>query len=555
MPNVARVRTRTLPLALTLGLALCVGALTLAPAISADAVPATPKTVTTASTLDCVTTPVWSYTWNAAASSGTVTATGGAPGQPVCTPLSIRAVSWMYDSPLNGGNPSWPQSFSAKSDYTIGSIGTFAFASPGVSCGQDDIYATFSPDGFAALALSPVLTGPGAPSEPPFLHQAIAGVGGTGTGGSTWHTDPSAGCTTTVGVLKQAVTTAGTTPVTETAPGGSFDYTIDVSNSGHLAAAGITVSDTVPASLEITGPVVAPNWSCTTVTQAVNCTFPGQLAGGASASTIRIPVKLAETAAEPNVANTATLCGTNIGACQSSQAVVVIAPVPPVVPPVEPPVVPPVQPPVVPPLALSDLEVQKTASLTTVQIGGAFTYSVTASNPGAGTTQDVVVTDTLDPRMRLTSTPSGSGWACTVITPGYGASFECVLPYGLAAGSPKTFSLGVQVDPAADAVTKPYIDNTAEACGTSVDCVSSTARVALSSDQLPTLPLPPTDLGPTDVSPANGDLPTLALHDADAALAHAGVDPSATTMISIGALVLGLGLTVIAAGRRRQRQS
>ena len=503
--------------------------------------------------MECVTAPVWSYTWNAAASTGTVTATGGAPGQPVCTPLSIRAVSWMYDSPLKG---SWPQTLSAQNDYTIGSIGTFAFASPGVSCGQDDVYATFSTSGFDALKVGPVLTGPGAPHEPPFLHQAIAGVKGTGTGGSTWHTDPTTGCTTTVDIVKKAVTTSGDAPVTETSPGGDFDYTIDVHNSGRLAAAGITVSDTVPASLAITGPVVAPGWSCTTVAQAINCTLPGQLAGGASAGTIRVPVQLAETATDPNVANTATLCGTNIGPCVGSQAVVIITPVPPIeppVPPVEPPVVPPVNPPVQPPAALSDLEVQKTASLTKVQLGGAFTYSITASNPGSDTTQDVIVADTLDSRLRLTTVPSGPGWDCTVITPGYGASFECELPYGLAAGSSKTISVPVEVNSVADATTKSFIDNTAEACGTDVDCVSSTVRVTLVSDQLPTLALPEGPTAPTGLSPANGDLPTLAL--SDAALAHTGVDAAGTTMISIGALVLGLGLTVIAAGRRRQRQS
>ena len=539
-----------LPVAITAGLALCVGLVALTPAFSADAVPATPMSRTDAnsteagptetSAVTCISNPIWSYTWNSAASNGTVTASGGYPGQPICTPLYIRAVSWTYDLPLTGGNPSWPQTFSGKSDYTVSTLGTFPIASPGVSCGQDDVYATFSTSGFYSLSVGPVLTGPGAPSEPPFLHQAIASVNGTGTGGSTWHTDPSSECSTTVSILKQAVTTGTTTALPSTTPGASFDYTIDVSNSGPIPAAGLVVSDTLPSTLTSTGAAVGPGWSCTTVVQDVNCTLSAPLAGNAAAGTIRVPVQLAATTTDPNVANTATLCGTNIGSCVSSQAVVVITPLPPV------------DPPDLPPLALSDLTIEKTASVTSVFPGGSYSYSIRATNPTAGTTHNVVVTDTLDPRLRLTATPSGSGWDCTVTNPGsasgYGAAFECELPYGLAAGSPKTFTVPVSVDPTTSPSAGASIDNTAEGCGTSVDCVDSTARVAVLSVQLETLPLPE---DPTD--PPLGQLPTLAL--TDGVLAHAGVDPAGTTLISIGALVLGLGLSVIAAGRRREKNT
>ena len=542
MPNVERVRRpRTLPLTLILGLTMSVSVIALTPAISADAVVAAPTSPAATSLMPCVDDAVWSYTWTEANSSGTVTASGY-PGKPLCSPLYIRAVSWNYDLPLTGGNPSWPQTLSAQNDYTIVTTGTFHFSSPGVSCGQDDVYATFSDTGFDALAVGPILTAPGAPSEPPFLHQAIASVNGTGTGGSTWHTDPSAGCTTTVNVLKQAVTTGTATALTSASPGTAFDYTIDVSNSGRIPAAGLTVSDTLPATLASTAAAAGPGWTCTTVGQLVTCALSAPLAGSTSAGTIRVPVQLVATATDPNVANTATLCGSNTGACLTSQAVVAITPA----------VVPPVDPPDLPPLALADLALEKTASTASVLPGGSYTYSITASNPTTGSARNVIVTDTLDPRLRLTTTPSGSGWVCVVTSPGsasgYGATFECELPYGLAAGYPKTFTVPVSVDPTAVATIGSYIDNTAEACGTGVDCVDSNARVALLSDQLETLPLPEDPADPTF-----GDLPTLALQET--ALAHAGVEPAATTLISIGALVLGLGLTVIAAARRRSSRS
>jgi hypothetical protein len=145
--------------------------------------PVTPK---------CIANPSYSYSYDSTNSSGIITVSGGKTGDTLCTPLYVRAATWDYDLPTNGDTPSWPQTLKGYQDVTVNAIGSFPYASPSVAtCQQQDVYATFSKDGFAALALPTHLFGPQNPKEPEFLHGTLPGVGPV----PTYRADPSAGCT------------------------------------------------------------------------------------------------------------------------------------------------------------------------------------------------------------------------------------------------------------------------------------------------------------------------------------------------------------------------
>ncbi len=136
---------------------------------------------------------VYSYTYVAATASGVITVTSGdAPeGTPLCSPLYVRAATWSYDRPTNGGTPSWPQTLKGYNDVTVNAIGTFSYGSPDpATCMQHDIYATLDATGFAKLALPHNLLGSHNPSEPTFLHETLPGDGPN----PTYSTDVSTNC-------------------------------------------------------------------------------------------------------------------------------------------------------------------------------------------------------------------------------------------------------------------------------------------------------------------------------------------------------------------------
>ena len=595
----------------------------------------------TPQTKTCLANPQWSYTWNDETGVASITAVGGAAGKRLCAPLYVRAVSWSYDNPVATTTPSWPQSFSGKNDYTISTVGTHPVSAPGVTCGQDDIYATFSSAGFDALRIDSVLTAPGVPLEPSFLHTVIAGSG------SAWHADSPAQCGTALEITKSAVASSTETAVGALEPDAAFDYTIAVRNSGATSATDLTVTDTIPDGLTITGDAAGGGWSCVTTGNAVSCDYDSALEGGVTAAVIRVPVTLSSAVTADSVVNSATACASNVIECVTDEVVVTIArpglaivktvsgadalapgsefaygitvsnpgssPAKDVV------VTDTLQPqlrltalPTAPgwtctgpvgaagatvtctksdpllvteaavigvPVSLIDslvvtkvitvpntakacasnvkvasptavngcptstvsvrllpelavlapagLDILKTASVAATLPGGSYSYTLLVSNTDFGDTLDVVVTDTLDPRLKLSGVPGGNGWECTIThngDNGFGATFECALQQPLVNGDPRSIVANVVVDAGADYEVSATIPNTAVACATNVlDCVQSSASVALSGSQLTTLPF-------------------------------TGVEAVGVGAIGMGALTLGLGLVLLGLARRPQRQ-
>ena len=403
----------------------------------------------TLDTNPCFANPTWSYTWNAATGVATITAAGGTAGQSLCTPLYVRATSWNYDTPVKNTNPSWPQTFSGKSDYTINTIGTHTVTAPGVACGQDDIYATFSSAGFQALKINSVLTAPGKPREPSFLHDAIT----SGTGGSTWHTDAPSLCKTNIEITKAAVASGTGNVVTSLDPSSSFDYTIVVRNSGPNHATGVKVTDSIPSNLTITGNASGTGWTCFTNNQNVACDYATALSAGTTAGVIRVPVKLKDGILANSVLNAAKACATNVATCVWSEAVVTI-----------------VRP---------GISLDKTASVTETEKGGSFRYDLVVKNTGTATANGVTVTDTLDENLKVSGRIiKPVGWTCTAGTD-WGATIDCAPTSGsVAAGA--SFTITVPVTVTGD-VKVTDIPNTATVCATNtaVPCDDGYVKVVV----------------------------------------------------------------------------
>ncbi len=124
---------------------------------------------------ECVDNPDWSYTFNEATGSGSITVGGGDEGDTLCEPLYVRATTWKYVPPASG-SPSWPQTLYGYNDLTVSEVGSFDYSPPQLAaCRQYDIYASFG--GFGDLAVPSYLIGSHNPSEPAFLHETLSGKG------------------------------------------------------------------------------------------------------------------------------------------------------------------------------------------------------------------------------------------------------------------------------------------------------------------------------------------------------------------------------------------
>src|SRR2546427_561072 len=163
----------------------------------------------------------------------------------------------------------------------------------------------------------------------------------------------------------------------------------------------ITVTDTLPGGLTATG-LAGTGWSCTLA--SLSCTRSDALAAGGSYPPITVTVNVAGDA-PPSVTNAATVSGGGESNTANNIAsdLTVIGQV-------------------------ADLTIAKShaGNFTQGQIGGS--YTLAASNVGAGpTSETITVTDTLPGGLTATGL-AGTGWSCTL------ASLSCTRSDALAAG-------------------------------------------------------------------------------------------------------------------------
>lgn len=113
----------------------------------------------------------------------------------LCSPLFVRATTWTYDAGATqtGNSPAWPQTYFGSQKLELKKADTYDYAAPQVDvCRQYDIYASFTESDLDIEGRTgnnpPILTAPGQPYEPPFLHQLSSGPN------PTWSFDSLSAC-------------------------------------------------------------------------------------------------------------------------------------------------------------------------------------------------------------------------------------------------------------------------------------------------------------------------------------------------------------------------
>jgi uncharacterized repeat protein (TIGR01451 family) len=266
--------------------------------------------------------------------------------------------------------------------------------------------ATIAPDAVGTLTNTATVTMP-APGDDP---------------------DPSDNTATdTTLVVAQADIGVTKTDGTATAtPGGSTTYTVVVANAGPSAAAGVTVSDPVPAG------VTAVTWSCA-ATAGSSCTAASGsgpiattvdlAAGGAATFTVTVDIDPAATGTLVNTVTVAAPAGVTDPnpADDTATDTDLLQPE-------------------------ADLAVTKTNGVSNAVPGQTVTYTITVSNAGPSDVTGATVADALPAAL------VGAVWTCT---PGAGAACtasgtgDVIDAVDVPAGTSVVYTLTGTVDPAA----------------------------------------------------------------------------------------------------------
>src|SRR3989475_91189 len=283
-------------------------------------------------------------------------------------------------------------------DTLPSSLTATGLAGSGWTCTLATLTCTRS-DVLAAGASYPPITltvNVAANAPPSVTNVAVVAGGGDASPGNNSPSDP-----TIISPLPDLVMTkTHTGNFTQGQIGAS--YTLSVSNVGAGPTSGtVTVSDTLPSGLTATG-LTGTGWTCVLAT--LSCTRPDVLAAGANYPPITLTVNVAASA-PPSVTNVAVVAGggdVSPGNNTASDLTVISQ--------------------------LPDLTIAKShaGNFTQGQIGAS--YTLAASNVGAGpTSETITVTDTLPGGLTATGL-AGTGWSCTL------ASLSCTRSDALAAG-------------------------------------------------------------------------------------------------------------------------
>ncbi len=226
-------------------------------------------------------------------------------------------------------------------------------------------------------------------------------------------------------------------------PGATLVYDLLVSNIGNRGAAGVQLSETVPALATFLPVGSSPGWSCSPNNNAGStCVLAlGTLAAGASSSgTFTVQLAATFPANPPPIDNTACSststpgdpAGNNCGSVST------------------------------PPGGNPDLRTVKSLESGSGDPGATLVYSLSVSNLGNRDAEGVQLNETVPALATFLPASSSPGWICT---PDNGAGSSCVLTLGtVAAGTSASRSFAVQLA-ATFPANPPSIDNTA--CSTS----------------------------------------------------------------------------------------
>jgi uncharacterized repeat protein (TIGR01451 family) len=234
-----------------------------------------------------------------------------------------------------------------------------------------------------------------------------ATVNGGGDTGCPAATRCSSTTNTPVGQTVNLAIAKMATPNGTYLPGQALNYSIVVTNNGPSPASGISVSDTVPATVTVSG------WTCAATGAGADCdtTAAGTGATGTgnaislssvslgSGNSLTISVSgTAQLSATGAIVNTATAAPPAAASCTTPPCTVTST------------------------VTSSNggapqLTITKTATPGAFAVGQPATYSLQVRNTGSSSTAGVItVSDPLPAGITTTATPSGAGWNCSAST-------------------------------------------------------------------------------------------------------------------------------------------
>jgi uncharacterized repeat protein (TIGR01451 family) len=213
------------------------------------------------------------------------------------------------------------------------------------------------------------------------------------------------------------------------APGGTVAYTLTYANTGTIGAAGVTLTETVPASTTFNAGASTAGWVCTPNNNAGStCTLAiGTLAagGGSQTATFAVTVVNPVSAGVSQISNTASIAddgtsgidptpGNNSGSDTT------------------------------PLTGAPDLSITKSDGGASVAPGATVAYTLTYANAGNRGATGVVLTETVPANTSFNSGASTAGWACA---PNNNAGSICTLAIGSvpAGGGSQTATFAVTV--------------------------------------------------------------------------------------------------------------
>lgn len=190
-------------------------------------------------------------------------------------------------------------------------------------------------------------------------------------------------------------------------PGTTLVFTLTTTNNGNQGAAGVVLTETVPANTTFSAAASSPGWSCTAPTAGSTCTLTlGTLAGGdASLSrSFAVAVDSPLPAGVTSVQNTACAAAGTLQSCDTTT---------------------------VPTNGAPALTIKKTLSSGTGTPGSSLVYALTVTNSGNQAAASLRLTETVPAHTTFAPASSATGWTCS---PGTGAGSSCTFSLPTLAG-------------------------------------------------------------------------------------------------------------------------
>lgn len=203
-------------------------------------------------------------------------------------------------------------------------------------------------------------------------------------------------------------------------PGATLVFSLTATNNGNQGAAGVTLTETVPANTTFSAAASSPGWACSTPTAGSACTLSlGTLAGGGAsiARSFALVVDNPLPAGVTSVQNTACAASGSLQSCDSAT---------------------------VPTNGAPSLSLKKTLSSGTGAPGSTLVYALTVTNSGNQAAANLTLTETVPADTTFVPASSASGWTCT---PDNNASATCALtiPNLAGGGAKSTILFAVQI--------------------------------------------------------------------------------------------------------------